>query len=163
MFGFLKSAFGMIGTYRTGKALEQSYRLAGFTTMMYVLRLWDVERNPSARDFAMNVWSYLLFTEPADTELLAFRSQHKDEIERESLRLLDEDEPFRTVVAYSMWVGLCVCKSQNDKAGAERILGSETFKKYYAIYPMLPHNKYAQVVEDWMRMYSPLPPPATSV
>jgi len=159
MFGFLKRAAGIVDDYATGKALEQWYKIAELTTMMYVLKLWDVDSNPSVKDFAINVWSYLLCTEPTDPRLVAFGVQHKGEIESEALRLLASDEPFRKVIVSTMWVGLGVCRSQEDKAGFEKILASEIFKLYSAAYPMLSHDKYAQAVEEWARLYSPPPSP----
>lgn len=70
MFGFLKRAADMVKTYSAGKAFEEWYKVAELTTMMYVQKLWCRDNDPTTRNFAMCVWSYLLFTEPRSPELL---------------------------------------------------------------------------------------------
>ena len=117
MFGFLKRAAGIVDDYSAGKALEQWYKVAELTTMMYMLRLWSADSNPSAKEFAINLWSYLLSTEPSDPGLRAFGVQHKVEIQSEALRLLANDEPFRKVIVSTLWIGLGICRGQDDKAG----------------------------------------------
>ena len=128
---------------------------------MYVQQILDDPDDPHARNLSVCVWSYLFCTEPS-AELLAFREHHKGEIQDIALQIIDDDEPFREVIVSTMWVALGVCKSQNDRAGYDRILGSTILKKYFQQYPMLSHEKYAALVEAWAREYSP-PPPAASL
>lgn len=160
MLGFLKRAAGMVHAYTTGKALEQSYKKAEVTTLIYVQKLWDFD--PSDQSLAICVWSYLLCTEPRSTELRAFREQHKDDIEGIALQILDDHELFREVIVSTLWAALVVCRSQNDKAGHDRIFACTVFKKYFQKYPMLSQEKYTALVERWAREYNP-PPPGVSL
>lgn len=156
MFGFLKRAAGMADAYARGKTLEQWYKIAELTTMMYIEKLYDVDYG---RSFWLCIWSYLLCTEPKDREILNFREEHEADIQREALDLMEEDEPFRQVIVSTLWVGLGVCRAYDDKAGYDRILGSEVFSRYSTTYPMLSPQDYSTLVESWSRAYSP-PPPA---
>src|SRR5713101_542090 len=154
MFGFLKRASGMVNAYATGKVYEQWYKIAEVATMQYVQKLWD-SNDPNNRNYSLCLWSYLLCTEPRSPELLAFSEQHTIEIEREALQFLELDEPFREVIISTLWVALGICRGQDNKSGFEKILHSEIFTKYCKTYPMLPHDKYAALVEVWARTYSP--------
>ena len=59
MFGFLKRAARLADAYATGKAYEQSYKIAELTTMMYLEKLYDVQygRSFSGLCTSRNMWS----------------------------------------------------------------------------------------------------------
>jgi hypothetical protein len=161
MLDFLRRIAGKADAYATGKALEQWYRVAELATMSYVYKLWDVGRNPTGETFALCIWLYLFCNNPSDPEVLSFRAQHEVKIEEEALHLLDNDEPFRGVIASTAWIALAICRGYDDRKRFDRILASEVFKRYCTTYPMLPPEKYALLVESWARRYSP-PPVASS-
>jgi hypothetical protein len=152
MFGFLKRVIGIADAYSAGKGYEQAYKLAELSSLIYLDKHWKI-----ADAMGIAVWSYLFCTEPTEPGVTEFRERRKDEITETATLLLDSDEPFREVVVSSLWVALAVARSRDDRGDFERIFSSSVFKQYSTSYPMLPHDRYAALVEGWSRKYSPLP------
>ena len=152
MLGFLKRVIGIADAYSAGKGYEQAYKLAELSSLIYFDKHWEIA---DAKGVA--VWSYLFCTEPTEPGVIEFRERWKDEITDTATLLLDSDEPLREVVVSSLWVALAVARSRDDRGDFERILSSRVFKQYSTSYPMLPHDRYAALVEGWSRKYSPLP------
>jgi hypothetical protein len=151
MFGFLRRAISTAGAYSEGKAYEKASKLAQLSTMIYLHE--QCESDDTKR---VAVWSYLFCTEPSDPGIIQFREQAKDEIADTATQLLDADEPFREIIVCSLWVALAVARSRDNRADFERILSSSVFKQYSATYPMLPHDRYSALVQEWSRKYSPI-------
>jgi|SRR5271163_1232341 len=152
MLGFLKRVIGIADAYSAGKGYEQAYKLAELSSLIYLDKHWNI-----VDAMGIAVWSYLFCTEPTELSMVEFRERWKDEITNKATLLLDSDEPFREVVVSSLWVALAVARSREDRGDFERILSSSVFKQYSPTYPMLPHDRYASLVESWSRKYSPLP------
>jgi hypothetical protein len=154
MFDLLKRAVGMAGAYSSGRAYEQSYKLAQLSTIIYLHKQFDGD---DGERMATCVWSYLFCTEPTDQGLIEFRERWKAEIVNTATEILATDEPFREVIVSSLWVALAVSRLRDDRDDFERITSSAVFKQYSTIPPMLPHDRYSTLVEGWSRKYSPLP------
>ena len=152
MFGFLKRVIGIADAYSAGKGYERAYKLAELSSLIYLDKHWKI-----ADELGMAVWGYLFCTEPTEPGVIEFRERWNAEITDTASLILDSDEPFREVLLSSLWVALAVARSRDDRGDFERILSSSVFKQYSTSYPMLPHERYAALVEGWSRKYSPIP------
>lgn len=154
MLGFLKRLLPFGSAYADGKAYEQWYKMAMLTTMIYID---EICLSSYEKEFRLCLWSYLHCTEPTSDDIVRFRNEHSAQIESVALSLLERDEPFRTVIVSSLWVGLCMSRAYDDKRRYDRTLASQTFARYSQEYPLLSPKLYADLIQRWSQQYSPPP------